>query len=234
MGLPPEIWCQICHLVAEQSSPVFISFGGRPAYNAPRSSKELLSTKRNVLAFASTCRWMYETTTSIFYRKNSFHVFDFFRDTKKFLTSIGPSKLNLITSLSLTHNQFTELPWQKISTMAAVKKITVFYINMKRATLFYRDMERVSTRLQDPGTPRVDNIEAVIDYGNFVKSISLYSPIEGELQYSYDDYPWTRDFDYLSVVEESNRRGYLWCTRFSWGCVKARLYEDIMVIEIER
>ena len=120
MGLPLEIWCQICRLVVEKESPISVSF--RRINHSPRRCNS-----RTTLALASTCRLMYKVAIPFYYSRNTFFIPGRTVEQKSFLASIGPINRDLITSLEIDAYYPPRDIWQQISKLAATKNFSALY-----------------------------------------------------------------------------------------------------------
>ena len=133
VGLPPEIWYQICQLILEMEHPILVDFRrriNRPVYTSKRLTKApRLPDCRISSALASTSRWMYNVATQIYYTKNTFRLAGC-ETMRRFFASIGTRNVDLITSITLSYGwrgKDEEPPWRAISKMASIKNIVVLY-----------------------------------------------------------------------------------------------------------
>ena len=249
MGLPPEIWSKICRLVAVKEEPISIwqahchsidmeqitvpiSLITTPSELKRMTGYLQLREESTTWALARTCLWMYRETMLIYYHQNTFHIYDLYENTTKFLLYIGPSKCNLITSLSLTQYSYTELLWKLLSKMTALRNIFVSNENWKR---HFRFRGHVTF---------IPNVDARWIYREFEKHLSEHS---GELGEPRDSLSWavdefrhmlTKTLTYqdqhdLTLLMRSDYQGYL-STIYSWGVVRASIFDFEMTINLRR
>ena len=247
--LPAEIWLQICGLVVTKNQDsIIICKDERPSPHVQ---------ERTRLALASTCRWMYELATSVYYGKNRFsisHVPDFpSTHLPRFFACIGSRNVNLITSLVLECriSIWDKIPLQQISAMTEIRDIEVRYEG-------YRDYKGyilgTSRPVYSPGRLQPANYAIVYDYGKFIESLSYLSNESGEnvkrftwtLRHDLLILPkfggrgWVLDwqswmsFEDLDQETERSDPGFVMNVQFSWGLVKASIGLQRMRIHMKR
>ena len=231
--LPTEIWCQIYSLIAGKKIRIETS-SIRLQYDTNRHISSRRSQCKTVLALASTCRWIYHTLIPIYYSKNTFSIPC---HPQRFLTDIGPRNVNLITSIELYEwpvGYSSKSSWLQIAAMASLKEVSVRYLfspNWFHYTHSTGEIQHV-------------NLCAVCEYCLLIDSLSDLSHDDGDRPKRIP-IPLPDDFPVLVAADVWDQCGWLECKKFgdegfsirtaySWGSVRASIYDDCMAIDVER
>ena len=250
--LPAEIWLQICGLVVIQN-PNSITVCTKPR----KEWHPAHMPERTRLALASTCRWMYELATPIYYSKNEFSI-SYNRNfpstyLQRFFACIGSRNVNLVTSLVLecTVSMRRVIPLRQISAMTAIRHIDV---RCQKYRGHKEDVLAPSRRVCIPRGLQSANYAVVSSYGDFIESLSDLSNESGEnvkrFTWTYrhglptlplwDERGWVLDwhswmsFEDLDEEIDGSDPGFVMKVLFSWGLVKASIGTGRMRIHVER
>ena len=217
------MWCHICRFVVEKEFPITVYFKRiGSSSSSPRNAKvPWLSDSKTTLALASTCRWMYNVATPIYYSQNTFSILTPPMVPDMFFAAIGPRNLSLITSLEI-HCNALDLAWRRTFKLTALKNVSVFY--PERIGCVGREPERW-------------NLSTAIHYSRLINQLptslkGYEDPLErlvitGETVLSFRQRIWYE-------LEETDEEGVWTSITYSWGVVTVTIHEKRMTVNIKR